>query len=102
MYTMKLQYNQYVEGTREFQPEFDILKYPDCQIVLIENYPCENLEILQARVKALTEKPKKVKTPPPLLENINSDLPFLEYARSQDPELYKIICRQQIISKIFA
>ncbi|NBX75073.1 MAG: hypothetical protein EBQ92_00765 [Proteobacteria bacterium] len=106
IYTMKLHYKEYVDGKRDFQPEFDILKHPDCQIILIENYPCESLEILQARVEKVKEKPKKVKTPPqpspPLLENVNSDVPLLEYARCYDPELYKAICRHQIISKIFA
>jgi len=42
-------YKKYNEGKYYFVTSFDILKFGDAKIFLIENYPCSNKEELEAR-----------------------------------------------------
>ena len=42
-------YKIYLKGNYHFVTSFDILKFGDAKIFLIENYPCSNKEELEAR-----------------------------------------------------
>lgn len=45
----KSSYKSYLNNTNHYFTSFEIIKYDDCQIVLIENYPCNTEEELQRR-----------------------------------------------------
>ena len=49
MRSHRAKYKIYLEGTYHFVTSFDILKFGDAKIFLIENYPCSNKEELEAR-----------------------------------------------------
>ena len=42
-------YRRYLAGNHHRVTSFDILRYADAQIILIENYPCQNKDELRAR-----------------------------------------------------
>jgi hypothetical protein len=42
-------FNSWKNGTRKFVSSYEIIKYPDCQIILIEKYPCFTKDELRAR-----------------------------------------------------
>ena len=42
-------YKSYLNGKFNFVSSFDILKYEESQIILIESYPCNNKDKLRAR-----------------------------------------------------
>lgn len=42
-------HKRYLAGIHNRVTSFDILQYPDAQIILVENYPCQNKDELLAR-----------------------------------------------------
>jgi hypothetical protein len=45
----KMDYNLYVSQKREYLSSFEIVKYNDCIIELVESYPCDNKDELRMR-----------------------------------------------------
>jgi len=51
-------YRQWImnKNKQHYVTSFDIIKYGDCQIILIENFPCNSKEELEARERYWIEK----------------------------------------------
>src|SRR5271156_6832462 len=45
----KTKYDCFVKGKHHYTTAFEVTKYPDFQIILVENFPCNNVEELRAR-----------------------------------------------------
>jgi hypothetical protein len=52
----KRDYNRYLNGKKNYITSFEIVKYDYCQIILIENYPCNTKEELHARERHFIEQ----------------------------------------------
>ncbi len=52
----KYHYNKWLEGKHHYISSFELLKYDDCQIVLIEKYNCNTNDELNAREQYWIEK----------------------------------------------
>ena len=51
-------YKKYLKNGRKYITSYDILKYDSAKIVLIENYPCNSKEELEARERYWIENSK--------------------------------------------
>jgi len=52
----KTNYKRYFDGKKEkYTSSYEVLKYPDCKIILIENYPCNDKYELEARERYYIE-----------------------------------------------
>jgi methionine synthase I (cobalamin-dependent) len=49
LYEHKKNFKSFLNGKYHYTSSFDILKFGDCDILLIENYPCESRDELHAR-----------------------------------------------------
>ena len=61
----KCTYTRYLNGKYHYVTSFEIVKYDDCEIILIEECPCENVEQLRARERHFIE----------LLDCVNKRIP---------------------------
>ena len=61
----KCDYKAYLRGEFSYVTSFEIIKYDDCKIVLVENCSCENIEQLRARERYWIEN----------LECVNKQIP---------------------------
>lgn len=52
------QYDNWLNGNKDYTTSFELLRYDDCQIVLIENYPCNDKYELEARERYHIENNK--------------------------------------------
>ncbi len=53
-------YNDYLNGKGRCVSSFEIIKFGDCQIFLIESFPCDNKDELQTREQYWIEKYKDI------------------------------------------
>ena len=56
----KRSYKRYLNGKGHFYTSFNILKYPSCKIILVEDFPCKSKYELEARERYYIEKYKCV------------------------------------------
>jgi len=48
-------YKWYQKSKKQYRTSYDIIKYDDCDIILVEDYPCENKQQLHARERYYIE-----------------------------------------------
>lgn len=55
LYGHKHDFKRYQEGKKNKITSFQVIRYDDCEIILIENYPCKSKEELHARERYYIE-----------------------------------------------
>jgi hypothetical protein len=70
-------YKQYLKNNKNYITSYKVIENEDCSIILLENYPCENKEQLNARERFYIET----------IECVNKNIPirtnneYLEYQK---------------------
>jgi len=60
IYDHKNLYNSFLKNISKFNTSFNIVKYPSCKIILVENFPCNSKYELEARERYYIENFKCV------------------------------------------
>jgi len=69
MHGHRSSFKRYKEGKTNFTSSFEILKYDDAEIILIESYPCKNKDELYSRERYWVDHLKSIyKTRPKITE----------------------------------
>ena len=79
----KIAYRRYLNGKGHFYTSFNIVKYPSCKIILVENFPCNSKYELEARERYYIENYNCVNKNKPAMTNT-----LVDYKNSK---IYKII-----------
>jgi hypothetical protein len=58
LYNHKSKYKMYINGKYHYVTSFELIKNNDCDIILLEDYSCENKQQLHARERKLIEDSK--------------------------------------------
>ena len=82
----KNKYKRHSNGKSGYVTSFNILKYPSCKIILVENFPCNSKYELEARERYYIEKYKCVNKVKPAMTNT-----LVDY---KNGKIYKIINRE--------
>lgn len=60
-------YKRYLNNTGRYYSGCELLKYPDCKIILLENYPCSTKEELFSKEREYIEKNNCVNLQKPIM-----------------------------------
>ena len=88
-------YKKWLDGGAAFTPSFEILKFDDCRIVLIENYPCCDRYELESRERYHIENTKCVNKHVPTRTQKEYYKQNIEKIRAYRKENNPLITKQQ-------
>lgn len=90
-------YRQHFDGSGRYLSSFEILKYPDAKIILIENFPCKSRDELRAREQFYVEKNRENVVNVSNVVGNNSRLCGFMWARNMSEDCYlKCECGDQV------